>query len=107
MSKNEDNLTRIYNINLGKCWDTPKYRRTDRVINMIKEFAMRNMDTKRIKIDQDLNRHIWSRGKTNPPRKIRVRMIKDDDDTVIVSSYTESKQIDEGNKDENVPKEAQ
>jgi large subunit ribosomal protein L31e len=100
MSKNEDNLTRIYNINLGKCWDTPKYRRTDRVINMIKEFAMRNMDSQRIKIDQDLNRFIWSRGKTNPPRKVRVRMIKDEDDMVIVSSYTESKQITTGEKNE-------
>jgi len=100
MSKNEDNLTRIYNINLGKCWDTPKYRRTDRVINMIKEFAMRNMDSQRIKIDQDLNRFIWSRGKTNPPRKVRVRMIKDEDDMVIVSSYTESKQITTSEKNE-------
>jgi len=100
MSKNEGNLTRIYNINLGKCWDTPKYRRTDRVINMIKEFAMRNMDSQRIKIDQDLNRFIWSRGKTNPPRKVRVRMIKDEDDMVIVSSYTESKQITTGEKNE-------
>lgn len=105
MSKDQDNLTRIYNINLGKCWDTPKYRRTDRVINMIKEFAVRNMDSQRIKIDQDLNRLIWGRGKTNPPRKVRVRMIKDEDDTVIVSSYTDSKQISTVEKSETEGKE--
>ena len=87
----EDNSTRIYTVNLAKAWDTPKYRRTDRVINIIKEFTERHMQTNKVKIDQDLNRHIWSRGKTNPPRKIRLRMIKEDDDTVVVSSYIEEK----------------
>jgi large subunit ribosomal protein L31e len=87
----EENTTRIYTVNLSKAWDTPKYRRTDRVINIIKEFAQRHMQTNKVKLDQDLNRHIWSRGKTNPPRKIRLRMIKEDDDTVIVSSFIEEK----------------
>lgn len=87
----EENTTRIYTVNLSKAWDTPKYRRTDRVINIIKEFTQRHMQTNKVKLDQDLNRHIWSRGKTNPPRKIRLRMIKEDDDTVIVSSFIEEK----------------
>jgi len=87
----EENTARIYTVNLAKAWDTPKYRRTDRVINIIREFTQRHMQTDKIKIDQDLNRHIWSRGKTNPPRKIRLRMIKEDDDTVVVSSYIEEK----------------
>ncbi len=83
--------TRIYTVNLAKAWDTPKYRRTDRVINIIKEFTRRHMQTNKVKVDQDLNRHIWSRGKKNPPRKIRLRMIKEDDDTVVVSSFIEEK----------------
>ncbi|MGE5685477.1 MAG: 50S ribosomal protein L31e [Nitrososphaerota archaeon] len=87
----EDNSTRIYTVNLAKAWDTPKYRRTDRVINIIKEFTERHMQSNKVKIDQDLNRHIWSRGKRNPPRRIRLRMIKEDDDTVVVSSYIEEK----------------
>jgi large subunit ribosomal protein L31e len=87
----EENTERIYTVNLAKAWDTPKYRRTDRVINIIKEFTRRHMQTNKVKIDQDLNRHIWSRGKKNPPRKIRLRMIKEDDDTVVVSSFIEEK----------------
>ena len=86
--------TRIYTVNLAKAWDTPKYRRTDRVINIIKEFTRRHMQTNKVKIDQDLNRHIWSRGKKNPPRKIRLRMIKEDDDTVVVSSFIEEKRTE-------------
>jgi large subunit ribosomal protein L31e len=90
----EENTARIYTVNLAKAWDTPKYRRTDRVINIIKEFTQRHMQTDKVKIDQDLNRHIWSRGKKNPPRKIRLRMVKEDDDTVVVSSYIEEKRTE-------------
>jgi large subunit ribosomal protein L31e len=89
MSKTEENLSRVYTVNLGKAWLTPKYRRTDRVMNMVREFAKKNMKSDEVKIDQDLGRHIWSRGKTNPPRKVRVKMIKDDDDVVTVSLYEE------------------
>jgi large subunit ribosomal protein L31e len=102
----EENTTRIYTVNLAKAWDTPKYRRTDRVINIIKEFTQRHMQTNKVKIDQDLNRHIWSRGKTNPPRKIRLRMIKEDDDTVVVSSFIEEK-MSEPETEESVAEESE
>ena len=54
---------------------------------MIKEFAIKHLKSSQIKIDQDLNRYIWKKGKTNPPRKVRVRIVKDEDDQVIVSLY--------------------
>lgn len=92
MSNTEEHLTRVYTINLGKAWITPQYRRTDRVINIIKEFAKRHMKTDEIRIDQDLNSQIWSRGKTNPPRKVRVKMVKDEEDTVIVSLFEITKE---------------
>jgi large subunit ribosomal protein L31e len=87
MSNVDDTLARIYTINFSKAWLTPKHKRTDRVINMIKEFAIKHMKSSQIKIDQELNRYIWERGKTNPPRKVRVRIVKDEDDQVIISLY--------------------
>jgi large subunit ribosomal protein L31e len=54
---------------------------------MIKEFAIKHMKSSQIKLDQELNRYIWQRGKTNPPRKVRVRIVKDEDEQVIVSLY--------------------
>lgn len=87
MSNVEDTLARIYTINFSKAWLTPKHKRTDRVINMIKEFAIKHMKSSQIKIDQELNRYVWEKGKTNPPRKVRVRIVKDDDEQVIVSLY--------------------
>lgn len=95
MSKTEESLSRVYTINLGKAWLTPRYRRTDRVINMVREFAVKNMKSDEVKIDQDLSRHIWAKGKTNPPRKVRVKMVKDEDDIVTVSLYEEAAEIAE------------
>ncbi|AIF84513.1 ribosomal protein L31E [Candidatus Nitrososphaera evergladensis SR1] len=85
----EENVTRVYTINLGRAWLTPEHKRTDRVVNMIREFAEKHMKSGDVKLDQDLNRQIWSRGKTNPPRKVRVKMVKDEDDVVTVSLYEE------------------
>jgi large subunit ribosomal protein L31e len=89
MATVEENLTRVYTINLGRAWLTPEHKRTDRVINMIREFATKHMKSDEIKLEQDLNRQIWSRGKTNPPRKVRVKMVKDEDGVVTVSLYEE------------------
>lgn len=85
----EENLTRVYTINLGRAWITPEHKRTDRVINIVREFAEKHMNSSDVKLDQDLNRQVWSRGKTNPPRKVRVKMVKDEDDVVTVSLYEE------------------
>jgi large subunit ribosomal protein L31e len=85
----EENLTRVYTINLGRGWITPEHKRTDRIVNIIREFAQKHMKSSEIKLDQDLNRQVWARGKTNPPRKVRVKMVKDEDDVVTVSLYEE------------------
>ncbi len=87
MATIEETTTRVYTINLGKAWITPEHKRTDRVVNMIREFAQKHMKSNEIKLDQDLNRQLWSRGKTNPPRKVRVKMVKEEDGTVTVSLY--------------------
>lgn len=85
-----ENLTRVYTINLGRAWLTPQHKRTDRVVNMIREFAEKHMKSDEVKLEQDLNRQVWARGKTNPPRKVRVKMIKDEDGVVTVSLYEDS-----------------
>jgi large subunit ribosomal protein L31e len=90
MSTLDEDSTRIYTVNLGKAWLTPQYKRTDRVVNMIREFARKHMKSKEVKLDQELNRHVWERGRTNPPRRLRVRMAKDERGIVVISLYEEA-----------------
>ena len=90
MSTLDEDSARIYTVNLGKAWLTPQYKRTDRVVNMIREFARKHMKSNEVKLDQELNRHVWERGRTNPPRRLRVRMAKDEEGIVVVSLYEEA-----------------
>ena len=51
-SSSEESDSRVYTINLGKAWITPSYKRTDRVVNMIREFATKHMKTDDVKLDK-------------------------------------------------------
>jgi len=75
---------RVYNITLGKAWVAPRKKRAKRAINIIKEFAKRHMKAEVVKIDTKLNEFIWTRGIEKPPRKVAVKMEKEDN-TVKVS----------------------
>jgi large subunit ribosomal protein L31e len=89
MMSEEEELSRVYTINLSKVVLAPHRRRTKRVINMIKEFATRHMKAEEVKIDEELNQYMWKRGIRHPPRRLRVKMTKDEDDIVTVSRYSE------------------
>lgn len=91
----EEELSRVYTINLSKVVLSPKYRRTKRAINMIKEFAKRHMKSEEITIDENLNKQMWKRGIKHPPRKVRVKMVKDEDGMVTVSLYHEEAKEEE------------
>ena len=100
----EEEGSRIYTINLSKVWLAPRIRRTKRAINMIREFARRHMKSEDVKIEQSLNEMMWKRGIRHPPRRVRVKMMKDEDDVVTVSLYTED--LKEGNVKEKLAAEA-
>ena len=107
MSLNETPEESIYTVNFRKAWITPEYKRTNRVVGILREFAKRHMKTEDIKIDQYLNRYLWMRGKRNPPRKIRVRMTKDETDTVVVSFYEQFKERKSPTEDLEVKQEVE
>lgn len=85
MSDAKIELDRTYTVPLSRAWIAPRYRRTNRVVNVLKEFAEHHMKSSEIKIDSKLNEMLWSRGITKPPRRITVRMTKDEDGLVTIS----------------------
>jgi large subunit ribosomal protein L31e len=92
-----ESLERIYTINLGKVLLSPNNQRAKRAINMIREFATKHMKSENIKIEEEVSHLVWARGIRHPPRKIRVKITKDDGN-VIVSKYQEEKTVDETSK---------
>jgi large subunit ribosomal protein L31e len=85
MSDSEPVEERIYNVPLGKAWVTPRYRRAEKAVTVLRKFVQRHMKPEEIIIDPSVNETIWRNGITNPPRKIRVRLSKDDEDVVTVT----------------------
>ena len=87
----QETVERVYTINLGKVLLSPNNQRAKRAINMIREFAIHHMKSESVKIEEEVSHLVWARGIRHPPRKIRVKLTKDDDGTVLISKYQEEK----------------
>jgi large subunit ribosomal protein L31e len=85
MSESEIEVDREYVVPLTRAWITPRHQRSARAIRVLREFAIHHMKSSEVKIDPDISESIWSRGITKPPRRIKVRMTKDEDGLVRVS----------------------
>jgi large subunit ribosomal protein L31e len=86
---------RIYTIPLQKALVRPPKKRAPRAMQLVKLFIIRHMkmavtlsededELPQLIITQNVNEKIWSQGIEKPPRKIRVRVTKDKNDTVTV-----------------------
>jgi len=69
---------------LRRAFEAPKYRRAKVAIRIIREFTTRHMKATEVKIEKGVNELLWSRGITNPPRRIRLEMERDEDGVVFV-----------------------
>ncbi|MGV8162588.1 MAG: 50S ribosomal protein L31e [Candidatus Nanoarchaeia archaeon] len=79
-------LERNYTIPLRKNFvKVPKYYRSKRAINHIKAFIVRHMKVAEedIKLGKNLNEKVWMHGIKNPPGKVKVKVIKDNDKVTV------------------------
>ena len=91
MSESEPVEERFYTVPLGRAWVAPRYRRAEKAISVLRTFVERHMKPASIVIDPKVNEAIWKRGIQNPPRKIRVRLSRDEDGTVTVALAEEAR----------------
>ena len=77
---------RIYTVPLSRAWIGPRNKRAPRAVRVLRRFILRHMkiEEEYLRISNDVNERIWSRGIQKPPRKIRVRAIKDSEGIVTV-----------------------
>ncbi len=76
---------RIYTIPLGRAYASPRYRRAEKAISIVRGFVERHMKPSTMEIDPRVNEAIWRRGVEKPPRRLRVRLSKDEDGSVKVA----------------------
>jgi large subunit ribosomal protein L31e len=85
---------RFYTIPLRKAWISTRKKRAPRAGRIVKSFVLKHMkvrteaeedeEPEKLVIDNEVNEKLWSRGIEKPPRKIRVRVVKDKEGVVTV-----------------------
>jgi large subunit ribosomal protein L31e len=85
---------RFYTIPLRKAWISTRKKRAPRATRIVRSFVIKHMkvrteadeeeEAERLVIDNEVNEKLWSRGIEKPPRKIRVRVIKNKEGVVTV-----------------------
>lgn len=85
---------RFYTIPLRKVWISPRKKRAPKAGRLVKSFVMKHMkvrteadeeeEAEKLVISNEVNEKLWSRGIEKPPRKIRVRVVKDKEGVVTV-----------------------
>jgi large subunit ribosomal protein L31e len=90
---------RFYTIPLRRAWIMPPKQRAPRAMRIIRSFVEKNMKIgvtkeaeeeteeekeERLIISAELNEKVWLQGIRKPPRKIKVRVVKDSEGNVTV-----------------------
>ena len=95
------NLERIYTIPLGDIYDIVRQKRGKRAVKFVREFAVRHMKAAEGKISAGVNDLILRDGIQKPPRRIKVRIVKGDDQIAkvwLVGEEEKLKQAEDAKK---------
>ena len=70
---------RIYTIPLRKAFGSPRTKRTSKAVKIVREFLAKHMKVTEdhISISEVVNSALWQRGIQKPPRRIKVKVIKE------------------------------
>ncbi len=73
-------LERIYTVPLGDAYEAVRNKRVPRAVKMLRSFIARHMkaEDERILLSSALNSHLWERSIQKPPRRVKVRLVKDE-----------------------------
>ena len=78
---------RIYTIPFSKVVygrKIPRTKRTPRAMRHLRSFIQRHLRSENIVITPEVNEFMWTRGIQHPPRRIRIRAVKTEDDIVTI-----------------------
>ncbi len=76
-------LERTYTIPLRKGFiEKSRHKKTKGAVSELIKFLSRHMKSDNIKIGANLNKELWKHGIKNPPCRVKVTVIKEDDGTV-------------------------
>ena len=66
-------------VDLSRAWNSPIGQRTKKAVDLVRKAVMKKFDASQVKIEPDLNSKIWSRSRSKPPRRVKIRVTVEDD----------------------------
>lgn len=72
-------------IPLWKAHKTGSYRRTKKAVSVLREEVSKVVKDGNFVIDNKLNEQIWAKGIKKPPRRIKVKIKKEEDGKIVVT----------------------
>jgi len=72
-------LERSYTIPLRREFlKVQKYKRAKKAVTAVQEFLKKHMKSDDVKIGPELNKFIWKKGVRNPPHKVKIHAVKEE-----------------------------
>lgn len=83
---------KIYTVPLGKAYDYVRTKRARRAVAIVGEFVARHAKVagRDVRLSNALNSALWARGIQKPPRRIRIKVVKDGG---LAKAYLQDEQI--------------
>ena len=76
---------RVYVVPLRKLMRGSRgLQRAKKAIKVLKHFVSKHMHSENVKIMEEVNQQVWNNGIRNPPRKIKIRAVRTEDNIVKV-----------------------
>ncbi|MBR9693136.1 hypothetical protein GOV07_04390 [Candidatus Woesearchaeota archaeon] len=83
MADDTKTLERIYTIPLRSSFrKAPRYKKTNRAVKAVQIFLKKHMKSEDVRMGQHLNLLLWQNGIKNPPPRVTVKAVKDEEGVV-------------------------
>ncbi|MCX8204585.1 MAG: 50S ribosomal protein L31e [Candidatus Nezhaarchaeota archaeon] len=70
---------RLLTVPLRGAYYGTRWRRAEKAARLLKEHVARHMKASEVKISTEVNEALWAKGAEKPPRRIKVRVAKDEE----------------------------
>jgi large subunit ribosomal protein L31e len=72
-----EKIERLYTVPLGKAYEYTRTKRTRRSVSLLRQFLVKHMKSYDVRISEALNEFLWSRSMQKPPRKVKIKVVKE------------------------------
>jgi large subunit ribosomal protein L31e len=84
-------IEKVYLVPLGKeLLKAPRIKKAPRAISTIRSFVKKHTKAEEVKISQKISEHLFARNVKKPPRKIKIKVVGDEN-LVSVELFVEEK----------------